>query len=1190
MGSDISRFTFDPDKHYSSVRQQQGRVNLDADWNEQVDIVAHRVSTEAADVIGGSGAPRDNAGFQIQAPGQWAPSTSFALGATILDPNGGLEIVIAAGTSGVAMPAWPTTLGNTVADGTGLTWQLVKRDLAILPGCMYVDGLLCELSATPIPIENFTGDGTGAPGTQVRISPETAQTLELAPGQFMQISAQGSAAPAPLLVQITAVNAAVGSLTFATAVNTFGAPNINAQLQRLTTYLTQPDYPSPRPLPAGGTSIVYLDVWERTVTALEDPGLLEVALGGPDTTTRGKIVCQVKVVDAGAAVSCATPESSIPTWEHVIRASAAQLTTGVAQSTSSGPCCITSNNAFTGMENQLYRVEIHQSGIFGWKANTPFSIGAEILDSNGNLEVAAVPGVSGATPPVWATAVGADTTDGGVTWRLVSRSFRPLWAPGTAFNVGDQVVDSNGNVETAVSPGTSGGALPAWPTTPGATITDGTTGLRWQLATPSFKWSRDNGSVATAVTGIASVTNTAGNPASQLTVQSLGRDQVLGFAPGNWVEITDDWQELNRRPGELHQIDSIDVAAKTITLDSPVSTTSFPTTLGQTDPSRHTRLTRWDQSGKVYLSDSVTVWADLGAAGSTGDIPVPPPGTTLLLENGITVAFGSNPVNGPIYTGDYWIFAARTADGSVEPLVQASPRGVQHHFSRLGTINFDAKPWLFQDCRRLFPPLADPGVHVTGAFLSSGAPLLNDGTIGLQTDLAHGINVICDAPLDPATITQPSSAAASGAQATCFVTVNAPAMTGGALIGLNPIVLSANVTLDASKTIIGWTPIGASVTGLANLIAAASFPPVLARLTLKGSFIWAQGNPQVYLQGNVLGTPYVDGSGIRRTGLLLPSGTGRRGGDFEMWFWLISAPPVTLSATSVNFGNQLVGTSSAAQSVTLTNNNAASVSIALAGADPAEFGQTNTCASVAVGQTCTISVTFTPAVTGARIAQINISAGGSVVAVIALAGAGIQPGLSASAASLAFGIVTVGSASAPQTVTLTNSGNAQLTIGSVTITGANATSFTTETNTCGGPLAPGASCAVTVQFVPATSGGLTAALNVASNAPGSPLVINLSGTGVIKTKDSKDSKDAGDRKPPITEKSIAIEKSIAAEKITDVKVSDKAPISEVLKPSPILREGAAPESEGQGTGRTFIKPEERPPVGRKARKKPKRQQ
>ena len=135
MGSDISRFTFDPSKHYSGVRQQQGRVNLDADWNEQVDIAAHRIETETVDVIGASGAPRDNAGFQIQAPGVWAPSTSFALGTRIFDSNGRIEIATAAGTSGATAPTWPTSLGATVTDGSsGLIWQLVASDLEISAG------------------------------------------------------------------------------------------------------------------------------------------------------------------------------------------------------------------------------------------------------------------------------------------------------------------------------------------------------------------------------------------------------------------------------------------------------------------------------------------------------------------------------------------------------------------------------------------------------------------------------------------------------------------------------------------------------------------------------------------------------------------------------------------------------------------------------------------------------------------------------------------------------------------------------------------------------------------------------------------------------------------------------------------------------------------------------------------------
>ncbi len=63
MKGDFTRLTFAPEKHYSSVRMQQGRVQLDADWNEQLDIAAHRVETETVDVIGAAGASGD--GFKL---------------------------------------------------------------------------------------------------------------------------------------------------------------------------------------------------------------------------------------------------------------------------------------------------------------------------------------------------------------------------------------------------------------------------------------------------------------------------------------------------------------------------------------------------------------------------------------------------------------------------------------------------------------------------------------------------------------------------------------------------------------------------------------------------------------------------------------------------------------------------------------------------------------------------------------------------------------------------------------------------------------------------------------------------------------------------------------------------------------------------------------------------------------------
>ncbi len=65
MHGDFSRSTFDPHKHYRGVRLQQGRVQLDADWNEQIDIINHYLDAQLSDTLGPNGAPQTNAGFAI---------------------------------------------------------------------------------------------------------------------------------------------------------------------------------------------------------------------------------------------------------------------------------------------------------------------------------------------------------------------------------------------------------------------------------------------------------------------------------------------------------------------------------------------------------------------------------------------------------------------------------------------------------------------------------------------------------------------------------------------------------------------------------------------------------------------------------------------------------------------------------------------------------------------------------------------------------------------------------------------------------------------------------------------------------------------------------------------------------------------------------------------------------------------
>jgi len=214
-----------------------------------------------------------------------------------------------------------------------------------------------------------------------------------------------------------------------------------------------------------------------------------------------------------------------------------------------------------------------------------------------------------------------------------------------------------------------------------------------------------------------------------------------------------------------------------------------------------------------------------------------------------------------------------------------------------------------------------------------------------------------------------------------------------------------------------------------------------------------------------------------------------------------TAAEVGLSATTLAFGSQLLGASTPAQSVTLTNNGNLALSItsiAVTGTNPGDFPETTTCgSSVAAGANCTISVTFTPFASGSRTASVTITdnAIGSPQTV-SLTGTGTSSAtvISLSSTSLAFGNQPVDVDSAAQTITLTNAGNATLSITSLAFTGTNASDFA-ETDTCGGSISAGANCTIAVMFTPSAAGACTAALSISDNANGSPQTVSLSGTG-----------------------------------------------------------------------------------------------
>jgi methionine-rich copper-binding protein CopC len=171
--------------------------------------------------------------------------------------------------------------------------------------------------------------------------------------------------------------------------------------------------------------------------------------------------------------------------------------------------------------------------------------------------------------------------------------------------------------------------------------------------------------------------------------------------------------------------------------------------------------------------------------------------------------------------------------------------------------------------------------------------------------------------------------------------------------------------------------------------------------------------------------------------------------------------------------------------------------MALAGANASDFGQSNNCgSSLAAGSNCTISVTFTPSASGTRRASLSVmNTAGTGLQTVSLTGTGAAgAAVSLSSTSLAFGDEPAALTSAPQSVTLTNTGGVALNITSIAITGANASDFA-ETNTCGSAVAAGAHCTMAVLFTPSAAGARAATLSIADNASGGTQTVALSGTG-----------------------------------------------------------------------------------------------
>jgi hypothetical protein len=218
----------------------------------------------------------------------------------------------------------------------------------------------------------------------------------------------------------------------------------------------------------------------------------------------------------------------------------------------------------------------------------------------------------------------------------------------------------------------------------------------------------------------------------------------------------------------------------------------------------------------------------------------------------------------------------------------------------------------------------------------------------------------------------------------------------------------------------------------------------------------------------------------------------------------ILAGEVTLSPSSLSFGDQLVGTRSDAQAVTVTNTGAGPVAINsfhLDGPDAADFGQGAICPVspdvLPPGGSCTIYVSFGPDSGGQKTASLVIGDNApDSPQTVALSGNGIStPQVTLQPGRLSFGSVTLGTTAHAQTLTLSDTAGGPLHIGSIGITGAAAADFS-ETSNCPATLGVGTSCTLDVTFAPAAEGTRTASLTVSDDGAGGGQAVSLAGAGV----------------------------------------------------------------------------------------------
>ncbi|MDR3792094.1 MAG: choice-of-anchor D domain-containing protein, partial [Terracidiphilus sp.] len=234
--------------------------------------------------------------------------------------------------------------------------------------------------------------------------------------------------------------------------------------------------------------------------------------------------------------------------------------------------------------------------------------------------------------------------------------------------------------------------------------------------------------------------------------------------------------------------------------------------------------------------------------------------------------------------------------------------------------------------------------------------------------------------------------------------------------------------------------------------------------------------------------------------VLVAATYGRGIWQTPLWTAGTTLTTAAASPSALTYANQVFGTTSSAQTVTLQNTGSTALTVTRIDVS-GDFSETDNCvnASIAAGSNCALQVTFTPQATGSRTGQMTVNAnvyGGQLT--VDMTGTGAAAGVvTLTPVSVDFGQVEVGKTSSALQVQAGNASGTAVPISSVTITAP----FAMASNTCGTTtLAPSTSCQVLVTFAPTQVGAVAGLLTFTDGAGTQTLV--LTGTGAAPPTDA----------------------------------------------------------------------------------------